>query len=596
MLLFLSLLLGMFYYSLVQVNIGKLKPDSHGFSHFSFHIDSKIDQETKLHLAAGSFKLRSVECNGKTVRLQPQKMRWFEKPSEEVSVLLQRGDNACRVSCFHAYGRCLPVVKQKITYVDYGILFLLLGLPLYHMLFSAFIRVLDRFRNRRLRSRRAEAKPSVPPKVSGTVKTMGHSTLLYGILALGILVRILYFHRFGIMNFQHDWQGHIAFIKYIAEHWTLPLPSKGLEFPQQPLYYWITGGLYALFTHLGLNDHDALYGLGFFSLLCSFLFLYYGYRFMMLVTQSEWVRAVAMLFLSLTPSLVYMSARINNDVLVMALSAFSLYAMVKSYQSGFQKGFYAALLGVSLLFLTKISAAPLEVLLFALLIAAYLKEEDISAVRRNLYGFGALGLFLLGFTLLRVYLPVEETFHLVNSSGHFPGQSIKALDLNYFGTFHIGTLIQTGSSHVFGKDAIRFSFPTYQYGTMFFGEFDYTWFLNQSPWLHDVMQAVLALGLVYLLGIAAFILFLYRASLLEKLLFATFLLNLLLILKFMFDYPSVCNTDFRYFVGSFVLLAFFFAKGLASMYRVKFIGYLLNVWLALLAFSELLFFILLIGI
>ena len=394
------------------------------------------------------------------------------------------------------------------------------------------------------------------------------------------------------MLFQHDWHGHVEFIKYIAENWTLPLSSKGLEYPQQPLYYWITAGLYALFIQFGLSEQDALYGLGYFSLFCSMVFLYYAYRFMKLMTKSIWVQTVAVIFVSLTPSLVYLSARINNDSLVMALSAFSLYAIVKSYQRGFKEDFYPALTGVSLLFMTKISAAPMELLLFGLLILAYYQADrhDEIGVKKKLYSFGALGIFLLCFTLLRVYLPVEGTFHMVNSSANYPNQSIEALDMAYFGTFHIATLFNAGYAYVYGEDAIRYSFLTYQYGTMFFGEFDYTYFIQKSEGLKQMMQAILFFGLVYLLGFIAYIIKLSHAPLLHKFLFVTLLLNFLLILKFMFSFPAVCNTDFRYFVSSFVLFAFVFAQGLHFIQSIKWMRKTVNTLFALLVISEILFF------
>jgi len=589
----LALLLGLLYAYLTHVSITDLRSVRHSPASFTFHVQSKLDQQVKLHIAAGHHKIKYVECNGVKTVSAFKKMQWFEKPEEQIFVSLQKGDNLCRVGLFKAFGKYYPKVRQKITFLDYAVLFILLGIPLFTLIYILFIYFLDRIA---LLKRAANVKyKEKRTEITATEKGW-ELKLLYGILFVGVLIRLLYFNRFGIMQFQHDWHGHIAFIKYIAEHWTLPLPSKGLEYPQQPLYYWITAGLYKLFTYFGLNEQDALYGLGFFSLFCSIVFLYYSYRLITLLSQNGWVRVAAMVFVSLTPSLVYMSARINNDVLVMALSAFALYYIVKSYQNGFKAGFYVALIGVSLLFLTKISAAPMELLLFVLLIAGYFKagEDNVQAVRRSLYLFGAVGMFLLGFTLLRVYLPIEGTFHMVNSSGHFPGQTIQALDMGYFGTFHIGTLIQAGQSHVFGLDAIRFSFPTYQYGTMFFGEFDYAWFIDKSPYLHYVMQALIALGLIFVLGLIFFILLFYRHSLLENLLFATLLLNLLLVLKFMFDYPSICNTDFRYFVGSFAILAFVFAKGLEPLSGVKFVGKVLYIWLGLLAVSETLFFTLLI--
>ena len=245
--------------------------------------------------------------------------------------------------------------------------------------------------------------------------------------------------------------------------------------------------------------------------------------------------------------------------------------------------------------MTKISAAPMEVLLFTLLLIAYVKmeESERKQVSRAIYLFGLTGMFLLGFTLLRVYMPGEGALHMVNSSGHFPNQSIEALNLEYFGTFHITSLINTGYSYIFGEDAIRFSFLTYQYGTMLFGEFDYMYFLQKSPSLHLVMQAVLLFALLFPLGLLSFIVQLYRLPLLHKLLFATLLFNLLLILKFIFDYPSLCHTDFRFFVPSFLLLAYMFSKGLEPMFNVKFLAYILKVWIGILVTTEMVFFILL---
>jgi len=59
-----------------------------------------------------------------------------------------------------------------------------------------------------------------------------------------------------------------------------------------------------------------------------------------------------------------MSARINNDVLVSALSVVSMFYIVKSYLNGFKNSFFTALLFTTLLFLTKISTATVELLFF----------------------------------------------------------------------------------------------------------------------------------------------------------------------------------------------------------------------------------------
>lgn len=486
----LGLVLGIFYYFLIQINISNIKHVNTQANRFTFTLNSHIDQKVKLHITTGRDTQGMVECNGEQIMFPLKKMQWFEGlGGEQVSFTLLKGLNHCSVKRNNSSRVYIPIIKQKSTFLDYTILFLFIGIPLFHGIFFIFIWLLERFRNKKFNMVVEKHSDS---KMIFNFKNM---KLLSSIFLLGVIIRVLYFQKFGIMHFQHDWHGHIEFIKYIAENWTLPLPSKGLEYPQQPLYYIIAGGLYWLLTSMGMHDQDVLYSLGYISLISSIIFLYYGYKFIALLTDVLWVKTVAMLFLSLTPSLVYLSARINNDVLIMALSAFSLYYIVKSYLSGFKEDFYSALVGVSLLFMTKISAAPLELLLFGLLIVSYYQVEDAQRIvlKKQLYLFSVVGVFLLGLTLLRVYLPLEGTFHMVNSSAHYPNQSIEALDFGYFGTFHIVSLLHAGYSYVFGEDSIRYSFLTYQYGTMFFGEFDYSNFIKKSKGLIEVMQAVLLL-------------------------------------------------------------------------------------------------------
>jgi len=413
------------------------------------------------------------------------------------------------------------------------------------------------------------------------------------LLLLGIVIRAFYQNKYGVMLFQHDWHGHVAFIKHIAQTWALPVPTKGLEYPQQPLYYYLAGGLYALSSELGFSEKMSLEIIGYFSFLCSVAFLIYGYKFIALLTNEKHVKTIAMVFLALTPSLVYLSARISNDTLVMALSAAALYTMVKSYQTQFKNYFYIAIITTTLLFLTKISTAGIELLFLALLLLVYKdsKPQEMPHIQKRVYLFGIVGIFLVAYTLWRVYMPLDGQFYMVNSSGSYPNQTIENLNLNYFASFNFVSLFQAGQSYVFGEDSIRYSFMTYQYGTMFFGEFDYAFFTNQTPWLKEVMQSVFLLGLILVIGFLTYILNLHKISGLKRLLFVTLLINFLLIVKFMSDFPSVCNTDFRYFVSSFLIFAFVFAQGLDYLKRIQLLKKTVEVSIVLLALGEIIFFI-----
>jgi len=577
--LFFMLLLGMIYLFAIKVDIS-ITPISS--KTFDLIIDSKITQEVDFHIKT-EHNLSRLICNKKSILLDNSKKHdYFYHGEEAIKIALHRGENRC-----HAI-EMQPIIKQKIGWIDFFILFSLWGTALFWLLFLALIWTMKQIKKSNFRfSLARDTQPN-------------NSLYLKGILLialLGVIIRVAYFQKYGIMNFQHDWYGHIEFIKYIAQHWSLPaIPMKGWEYPQQPLYYILTGGLYSFLMGIGFNDQEALHGLGYFSLLCSMVFLYFSYRLMALLTTDRWVQLVAMIFISLTPSLVYLSARINNDALVMALAVMAIYYSVKSFKSKFQTHFYFALITVGLLFLTKLSTAGVELLLFTLLLIRYYHapKESEKGLQNRLYWYGLVGIFLLSFTLLRLYLPLDDgSFYLVNGA-KFPNQIIEPLDVGYFTSFHIIDLITIGQSHVFGEDSIRYSFLTYQYGTMFFGEFDYAYFIHQSAYLHLSMQVILFLGLIYLIGFIAYLVNLRREPLLHKILFGLLLFNLLSILKLVWIYPSICHTDFRFYVSSFTLLAFMFARGLGYLSFNQRVRNIMSGLLALLVVSELLFFGLLI--
>jgi len=211
--------------------------------------------------------------------------------------------------------------------------------------------------------------------------------------------------------------------------------------------------------------------------------------------------------------------------------------------------------------------------------------------KKELWIFSIVGVFILSWTLWHLYTPINSSsFYMVNSA-KFPKQTIENLDIAYFGSFHIIDLIKQGYSHVFGVDSVRYSFPTYQYGTMFFGEFEYKYFIDKTSSILIVMQSILLLGLIYIVGFFTYIINIYRENIINKIVLAIAIINLILILKFTISYPSICNTDFRYFVSSFTIWGFIFATGLSYLIKKRrWIYILFNIILAVLALDEVIFF------
>jgi len=541
--LIVSLILGVIYYYQIRLDITQ--------TNNKIVINSKIAQNANFFIKT-DYKTSNLICNGKKIKIDNSKKHdYFYRGEEFIEIPLKRGVNECRYRNIHN-------IKPKVTLRDFIILSILLTIPITLFLVS----ILNRFLNR------VDIKP-LPLKENSISK--------FAILIIigGFIIRVIYFNKFGVMLFQHDWQGHIDLIKYLAQTHSIPLvPNKGWEYPQQPLYYIITAIIYKL-------SHGNLEYIGYFSLLCSGLFLIYSYRLLNLITQNRYTLYIALLFLSFTPSLIYMSARVNNDVLVSALSVMSMFYIVKSYLNGFKKNFFTALLFTTLLFLTKISTATVELLFFGLL----LLNRDY---KRQRYIFSIVGIFILSLTLWHLYHPLMEKFYFVNSA-EFPKQTIENLNSKYFFSFNFLELLKQGFSHVFGSDEVRYSLLTYQFGTMLFGEFDYKYFITKDPNTLFLMRSIISLSTIYIVGFISYLIFIYRENLIQKLLFGVFIINSILILKFIVDYPSICNSDFRYFVGSWAIIGYIFAKGLTNLFFSRHIKCLIFGVVGLITILEIVF-------
>lgn len=439
--------------------------------------------------------------------------------------------------------------------------------------------------------------------VSLWVRMKNTIPFVFYMIGFAILLRIYYFVDMGYISFQHDYQGHIEFIKFFADNFTLPLPHKGWEYPQQPLYYMLSGTVFAITRSIGLSDWHSLWSVGWITVILNAVGLVFAYRLVRLLTPNVLVQNLTMAFLCFTPSLIYMSTRISNDPFAASFSIIALFYIFSSYQHDFKKYFFTALFWCTALFMTKISAVAIELVFFILIVMKYhsltndmskgVNSIDKKIMNEKIVWFAMVGLVALSFTLYRAYYPAAGQFHLVNS-GIWSGQDLRPLGLSYLFSFNFLELLQAGQSLIGEKDidAITHSFPTYQYGTMLFGEFGYEYWQKKNLFLFPLQQFIIAVAFIVPIGWIAFC-FLQKKRFLDWLLILVVVVTLILIFKFIFAYPSVSNTDFRYHVASFFALALFFAYGIACLASLRpWLHKLLSVW-AVIYFSSNITFILL---
>ncbi|WP_096087462.1 hypothetical protein [Agaribacterium haliotis] len=388
---------------------------------------------------------------------------------------------------------------------------------------------------------------------------------LWALLLIAVLLRIVYWSAMGATQFQHDYHGHIEYIEFWANHGFSPLPHKGWEYPQQPFYYVLNGAIFAAMKGMGLEKSSILFYISALAMLLNCVALYYFLGLLKRLTPDRLLQYAAFCFYAFMPSLVFASTRISNDSWTLALATMAAYFVVAAWQTGWSKFFYRALIFTSFAFLCKISTLVIELLFIALLLHS-LYYSGVHKLKTQLLVFALVGASILSLTLFRAWYPAASAFHFVNS-GIWGGQHIQNFDLFYLASFHFGDILSHAEAAINNQDTrvITRSFPSYQYVTMFFGEFDYSWWRNQAPLLKLVQQASLLLGL--LVPLAWLVFLCSKKRLLDYLFVVMLLVGLFLQLKFVFDYPSVSNTDFRYHAPYMFVFAWFFGRGIAYICR-----------------------------
>lgn len=391
------------------------------------------------------------------------------------------------------------------------------------------------------------------------------------IVLVGAVLRVMLFATYGNKHYQHDYHSHIEYIKFVANNLTLPEPQKSLQFPQQPLYYITTAALYNVAQFFGAEHAGAMKVLGVFSIFASFMFLWGAYRIAYLIFKKNHLRIIFLGIISLTPSLIYLAARINNDVLVAVFSIWAIYYMFKYFNfTQSNKHFYKMLAFLVLAVFTKLSSAavPFSIFIF-LLYRAFTNPAKKESSQKELKRFAWFSVaFTIVFSIIffRAYIPEKGEFLFILSAA-FKNQTIESVDTRYFMSFNFLSLFDNAQSHVFGNDEVRFSYPTFQFGTAFFGEYNYTRLHQEHGVTKPLMRAIYLFGLVLLVSFLGYFAFASSMPFIYKGMILMPALNFILNAFAIYEYPSVCNSDFRYHIAIISIFVAIISFGFDKIYN-----------------------------
>jgi hypothetical protein len=126
-----SLILGLLY--LFFINITILKNNGS-----KFIISSKIDQRKSFHIRRENNQ-STFQCNNEDIVFNnPKEKDYWYRGTEQINIVLYKGKNTCQGTSITSE------IAQKLNFTEFIILFILIGIPLFHLLFMLLIWIFNK--------------------------------------------------------------------------------------------------------------------------------------------------------------------------------------------------------------------------------------------------------------------------------------------------------------------------------------------------------------------------------------------------------------------------------------------------------------------
>jgi hypothetical protein len=349
----------------------------------------------------------------------------------------------------------------------------------------------------------------------------------------------------------------------VAQNLSLPEVDKGLEYPQQPLYYILTGFSYRLLQNF-LSSSDAIFRiLIWYSCLFSVLSLLFIFLIARKVTDSAWLQSFIVGIFAFTPAFVFHSIMISNDPLLTFLSAAAFYFFISYIKSEKSEDIFLSVIFSALSAFTKISSGFIFLLIIGFLIYKYGKNKK-TQILNIICAVFLIGFMCFGAALWRAYIPSTNQFRFVESYS-WANQRVYPETFSYLFKFNFPDLLQGAQSHVFGNEKVAKTWPTFLYGSSIFGEYEYNNITSFFPYMRLLMQVILILGLCLPAGLMINLFFFKKWDATDYIFITAVIINFLMLALFLFKYSAVCNSDFRYLNSVFAPIIIFSGLGLSRV-------------------------------
>jgi hypothetical protein len=353
----------------------------------------------------------------------------------------------------------------------------------------------------------------------------------------------------------HDTDGHIEYIRFIHDHWSLPVPDKGWEFWQPPLYYFVNAVWLRFVDIFHVPDITALFTIQLWSLALSVATLFILVWIARTMIAAEDRPAGIPLFIALAasfPALIFQASRINNDVLAIPLMLLALAFICAWWKTGKERHWILAAVAIGLGLLTKNTA----LLLLPIAFGCLLFKKTYSWKKKGVYAAVTLLIVVVlagWFSVYRKTQDASQSLIIGNTQTLNSGLRV-ANNAQAYTVFNPIKVLQIPYNDAWNDASRRQYFWEYWYRSAFFGEFSFgddrklmaSWLLFWGL----VLTVVCFIGLVRSM--------LKWRTLYECLpLFFGFFVFPLGHLFFRYQFPYSSSEDFRYAVPVLASVFFF---------------------------------------
>lgn len=273
----------------------------------------------------------------------------------------------------------------------------------------------------------------------------------------------------------HDTDGHIEYIEYIAENGRLPAPHEGWEYWQPPLYY-AFGAVWAKTADvIGMERAEMLFGVQVLSYLLSLAMLgcvvWAGIRLFPDLKERTAAMPVFFALIAFFPGLIYLSARINNDVLAVAFAFAAGCALLEWWRSGSRRWWGTLMVLIALHIITKSNG----LLLLPVAYACLLFMRGIPWKRKIVDGVIGLVIVAVVAGWFSVYRLVQNSDQdlIIGNTGTLNSGLLVRNDVAAFTVFNPIEMVKIPYNNPWDDAARRNLFWEYWYRSAFFGEFNF---------------------------------------------------------------------------------------------------------------------------